>query len=65
MPTDKLGSFPIVVPPLSEQVEIREYCHDISVSVENIVASVRRQLVQLRELKATLVTTMVSGKGKA
>jgi len=65
MPTDKLGSFPIVVPPLSEQVEIREYCHDISVSVENIVASVRRQLVQLRELKTTLVTTMVSGKGKA
>lgn len=62
MPTDKLGAFPLVLPPLTEQIEIRKYCHEISASVEKIIGRIRRQLTQLQEFKATLVAASVSGK---
>lgn len=64
MPMDKLGSFPVVIPPLLEQVEIRDYCHEISASVEKITGKIQKQLTQLQEFKATLVTASVSGKAK-
>jgi type I restriction enzyme, S subunit len=62
MPTDKLGAFPVVVPPLAEQIEIRKHCHEISASVEKVIEKTRRQLTQLQELKVTLVAVSVLGK---
>lgn len=64
MPMDKLGAFPIVIPPLAEQLQIRNYCHDISASVEKIIGQIRKQLSQLQEFKATLVAASISGKAK-
>lgn len=64
MPMDKLGGFPFVIPPLPEQVQIRNYCGEISESIGKIIGQIRKQLTQLHAFKATLVAASVSGKAK-
>lgn len=64
MPTDKLGSFPIIVPPLDEQICIRSYCMKVSEDIKRSIDSIRKQVTQLQEFKATVVASIVTGRIK-
>ena len=64
LPTEKLGSFLIVFPPANEQIAIRKFCKQITEQVDETITAVQKQLIQLSELKLTVVATATSGKIK-
>jgi type I restriction enzyme S subunit len=62
LPTEKLGSFLLVFPPVGEQIAIRNFCKQITEQVDEVIAAAQKQLVQLSELKSTVITAATSGK---
>jgi type I restriction enzyme S subunit len=56
---------PIVALPKSEQLEISAFCNDLTNRVDSAISSKEKEIHQLKEYKATLINSAVTGKIKA
>ena len=64
MPTEKLGNFKLPLPPQSEQKTIIEYIEKTSGKYDTSIQLQRQQIEKLKEYKATLINSAVTGKIK-
>ena len=58
----KFGTFPICVPPISEQVAIVEYLDRATAEIDIAVARAERQIELLNEYRTRLIADVVTGK---
>jgi len=63
-PTEKLGNFPIFMPPPEEQLEIVAKINQIDESFDQAVYVVQEQSHQLEEMKRIIISEAVTGKIK-
>lgn len=59
---NKLGKFPIVVPPINEQNEIVAYLDEKYEKIESIIAQKKEQLLVIADYKKSLIYEYVTGK---
>ncbi len=62
--TDDLFNLKVPVPPESEQKEILEYVDTISIKMDTAISIQKKQIKKLKEYKATLIDSSVTGKVK-
>lgn len=60
----KLGNFPVVVPPLAEQVDISEYTDTISKKIADAISLKEKEINNLKLYKISLINSAVTGKIK-
>jgi type I restriction enzyme S subunit len=60
----KLGNLPVLVPPLSEQYEILEFCNRIKSMYDALISSISREISVLKAMKSSLVAEAVTGRIK-
>ena len=53
-----------IVPPFKEQVEIVQYCEEIKNKIKNAINCKEKEIEKLKEFKATLINSAVTGKIK-
>lgn len=59
---NKLGKFPIIVPPINEQNEIVSYLDDRCEKIDAIIAQKKEQLLVIVDYKKSLIYEYVTGK---
>lgn len=59
---DSIKSFSLVLPPIDEQLEIAENIEENSTMIMRGISKVESQIVRLKEYKATLINSAVTGK---
>ena len=59
-----LGSMFLVLPPVSEQIKIAKYVEKEQVKIHRGMEHIEEQIVKLKEYKATLINSAVTGKIK-
>ncbi|MEM9101825.1 MAG: restriction endonuclease subunit S [Pseudomonadota bacterium] len=64
LPTEKLGGFLLPLPPISEQNKILEFVAKQSNTIEKTIKIQESQIDKLKEYKATLINSAVTGKIK-
>lgn len=60
----KFYTFPVIIPPLSEQKEIVAYIEKKVSSIDSQIASIENQIANLNEYKQSLISDVVTGKVK-
>ncbi len=60
----KLGNFPLIVPPISEQQEISAYVDESSSKLVTAISCKQKEIEKLKEYKATIINSAVTGKIK-
>jgi type I restriction enzyme S subunit len=59
--SELLGRFPIVIPPLQEQLEINDYIRDKRFNLDKLIQVINEQINNLDEYRTTLITDVVTG----
>lgn len=59
-----MGKFPIPIPPVQEQKKISIYIEEFSKKIFNAIDLKEQEIEKLKEYKATLINSMVTGKIK-
>jgi len=62
--TDDLFSLKVPVPPKEEQKKLLEYIKNISIKIDKAISLQENQIEKLKEYKATLIDSCVTGKVK-
>ncbi|MFV3383999.1 restriction endonuclease subunit S [Pseudomonas sp. NY15364] len=62
--TENFGDIKVAVPPLGEQLEILKFIDSTSERLDNTCAVFEQQITKLKEYKATLINSAVTGKIK-
>lgn len=62
--TENFGDIKVAVPPLGEQLEILKFIDSTSERLDNACAVFEQQITKLKEYKATLINSAVTGKIK-
>lgn len=62
--TENFGDIKVAVPPLGEQLEILQFIDSTSERLDNACAVFEQQITKLKEYKATLINSAVTGKIK-
>ncbi|MGK4343356.1 restriction endonuclease subunit S [Ectopseudomonas oleovorans] len=62
--TENFGDIKIAVPPLGEQLEILQFIDSTSERLDNACTVFEQQITKLKEYKATLINSAVTGKIK-
>ncbi|ADE13932.1 restriction modification system DNA specificity domain protein [Nitrosococcus halophilus Nc 4] len=62
--TDQIGNFSCPVPPYDEQLEILDYIETESAKLDKGITLLEQQITKLKEYKATLINSAVTGKIK-
>jgi type I restriction enzyme, S subunit len=62
--SDFLSNFEIAIPPIQEQQAIVEHIESNSAKIDHAISLERQQIEKLREYKATLIDSCVTGKVK-
>ncbi len=60
----KFYTFPVIIPPLSEQKEIVAYIEKKVSSIDSQIESIENQIANLNEYKQSLISDVVTGKVK-
>jgi type I restriction enzyme, S subunit len=60
----KLGNFPILIPPIDEQLQLIEYSKSIDREYDNAISTVSNEVERLNELRHILISSAVTGKIK-
>lgn len=60
----KFYTFPVIIPPLSEQKEIVAYIEKKVSSIDSQITSIENQIANLNEYKQSLISDVVTGKVK-
>ncbi|QLI82649.1 restriction endonuclease subunit S [Chitinibacter fontanus] len=60
----KLGNLPLLVPPFDEQESILSHCEGINAQFKNLIGGVSNEIESLKEMKSTLIASVVTGKLK-
>ena len=58
----KLASFRIALPPLTEQTTIAEYLDRLTSTIDTAIANTRRELELLEEYRTRLISDVVTGQ---
>lgn len=58
----KLGNFPLVIPPVSEQLKVLGEIRAITEKLDSLVEKTRRSIELLKEYRTALITAAVTGK---
>lgn len=64
LPTEKLGGFEILLPPICEQKRIINYIEDKSSKLDAGISMQQQQIDKLKEYNSTLINSAVTGKIK-
>ena len=59
---EKVGTIPIIVPPLSEQREIADYLNRYLAEIDNIIEEKEKMIVELEKYKSNYIYEYVTGK---
>jgi type I restriction enzyme S subunit len=62
--TENFGDIKVAVPPLGEQLEILQFINSTSERLDNACTVFEQQITKLKEYKATLINSAVTGKIK-
>jgi len=60
----KLGNFPLIIPPKNIQESIIKYVRNASLKIATAIALKQQEIEKLKEYKATLINSAVTGKVK-
>ncbi|SFI83333.1 restriction endonuclease subunit S [Nitrosomonas sp. Nm34] len=58
----KLGNLPVLVPPLSEQDAILDFCNKSKTKYAKIIDSVAKEISALKDMKSSLIAEAVAGR---
>ncbi len=61
---DVLKTMPIILPPIKEQEAIYDYLETQSAKIDQAISLQQKQIEKLKEYKATLIDSAVTGKIK-
>jgi len=61
---DKYAQLPVIIPPINEQKQIVEYLDNITNKIEAAITCKQSEIEKLKEYKATLIDSAVTGKIK-
>lgn len=61
---DLLKRLPVIIPPLEVQKEISEYLDNTSLKIATAISLKGKEIVKLKEYKASLISSVVTGKVK-
>ena len=61
---DEVRRMPITLPPMSEQIEITKYIELASQEIAKAISLKEQEIEKLKEYKATLINSAVTGKIK-
>lgn len=64
LPTDKLGNFPILLPPTTEQAEIVLHIKNLDGHFDHAISVIHEQSQHLDEMKRIIISEAVTGKIK-
>jgi type I restriction enzyme S subunit len=59
-----MKEIPLVIPPISEQVDAIAYIENQSMKIERAISQEEIQIEKLKELRSTLIDSAVTGKIK-
>ncbi|MBQ0076882.1 MAG: restriction endonuclease subunit S [Bacteroidales bacterium] len=62
--SESIASFPVPVPPLSEQQAIADYLDEKTGKIDEAIATIDTQIADLRAYRTALITEVVTGKVK-
>ncbi len=60
----KLGNFPVLIPPIDEQLQLIKHFNTIDHEYQNVISTVSNEVERLEELRHTLISSTVTGKIK-
>jgi type I restriction enzyme S subunit len=60
----KLGNFPVIIPPRGIQEAISKYVTELSIKIAKAISLKEQEIEKLKEYKATLINSAVTGKIK-
>ena len=61
---EDLGNLPFIFPPQLEQRQILEHINNLSTKIDQAISLQQTQIQKLKEYKATLIDSAVTGKIK-
>jgi type I restriction enzyme S subunit len=61
---DEFKQLTTLLPPIEEQIEIAEYLDSLNAQISDLAAKIEHQIESLKSFKASLITSVVTGKIK-
>ncbi len=62
--TNDLFDISVPIPPVTEQIEILKYIKEFDLKITNVISLKEKEIEKLKEYKATLINSVVTGKIK-